>query len=221
MKKTKKQEEYYGGRIKSLVETVVLAVKQYPEMLEDTTKLHTLLKEKVERYGDPKCCFNCRRSMKITGYVADVLDAVLILKMAEVVRDNVGKGMTFTQANKVHIPSLKVTNAIVKRQTKCDYLGLIKQPPELARTGYWVLTSWAWRALQGHPIPRVANYWDGRLISRSEEQVTLSGMFSTHVDLVRKAIALRKNVRSDYVIDVKDYHPQDWANFSGVMQEEI
>ena len=106
MKKIK-QAQHQSGRIKSLVETVVHAIKQYPEMLENTDKLHALLKEKLEGYGKVEACFNCRRSMKVTGYTADLHDALLILAMAREVNKNILRGMTFTEANMVHLPTLK------------------------------------------------------------------------------------------------------------------
>lgn len=220
MKHKKQKAEYYGGRIKNLVESVVLAIKQYPDMLENTEKLHALLKEKMEGYGHVDTCYNCKRSMKITGYVADLHDALLILAIGRQVKMNMLQGMTFTEANMVHLPTLKVNNATLKRQTKCDYLGLIKQADKWRGTGYWCLTSWGWKALRGEPIPRVANYWEGILLGRSTETTTLTQMFNTHLDLVAQAIAKRKKIRSDYRADFRSYDPKQWNEFNGYINEE-
>jgi len=217
--KKHKHVEYYGGRIKNLVETVVLAIRQYPEMLEDTTKLHALLKEKIEGYGMPETCFNCKRSMKVTGYTADLLDALLILAMARQVKKNL-LTMEFTDANMVHLPTLQVSNGVLKRQTKCDYLGLIKQADNWRGTGYWCLTSWAFKALRGESIPKTANYWEGKLISRSMETTTLTHMFQTHKDQVLQALAKRKAVRTDRRAEFQGYDPQQWAGFAGLINEE-
>lgn len=220
MRKSKKKEEYYGGRIKNLIETAVLAIKQYPEMLDNTDKLHALLKEKVEGYGKVEACFNCRRSMKVTGYTADLHDALLILAMAREVKKNMLRGMTFTEANMVHLPTLKVSNATLKRQTKCDYLGLVKQSDKWRGSGYWCLTAWAWKALRGEEIPRTANYWEGKLISRSVETTALATMFKTHLEAVQQAIAKRKAVRADYRADFQGYDASQWTEFAGLINEE-
>lgn len=215
-----KHVEYYGGRIKNLVETAVEAIRQYPEMLEDTTKLHLLLKEKLEGYGKPENCFNCKRSMKVTGYTADLLDALLILAMARQVKKNM-LTMEFTDANMVHLPTLQVSNGVLKRQTKCDYLGLIKQADNWRGTGYWCLTTWAWKALRGELIPKTANYWEGNLISRSTETTTLTHMFQTHKDQILTALAKRKAIRTDRRADFQGYDPAQWADFAGFINEEI
>lgn len=178
-------------------------VRQFPE-LTDKTK-----------------CANCGMSMKIQVYTADLHDALLILAMAKVVKENLSKGMGFTEANKVYMPTLGVTNATLKRQTKCDYLDLVKQPEELRNTGYWVLTAWAWKALRGEAIPKQAIYWRGQLKGRSEETTTLAQMFQTHKDLVERAIARRKQVRSDYRNEFVDYKPSEWVEVSGLQQGSL
>lgn len=216
--KTKKQIEYHGGRIKRLVETVADMIRKNPNM--DNAYLHATLSTMFNGYGKMSHCFNCGRSMKITLYVADLFDALLIMAMAKVVRENMDKGMNFTEANKVHVPSLQTTNAIIKRQTKCDYLGLIKQPEELRGTGYWVLTNWAWKALKGMDIPKAVKYWEGKLIGRSEERTNLAQMFRTHRELVERAIAKRKQVRSDYRKEIVEYEQSEWSSFGGYIQEE-
>lgn len=219
MKKQTKQHEYYGGRVKSLVEMVAKTIKHNPELADDLPRLHASLASQLEGYGKRDKCYNCRRSMKITVYTADMHDALLILAMARVVKDQAGK-LPFTEANKVHIPTLKATQATLKRQTKCDYLGLIKQPPNWRGTGYWCLTRWAWMALKGEKIPKSVKYWEGKLIARSEENTTLSEMFRTHTDLVEQAIAKKKAVRADYRADYKDYDPSEWSSLGGYIQDE-
>lgn len=219
-RKQKVQPNYYGGRIKQLIETVVAVCKEHPMFLDNTEKLHQLLKEKIEGYGQVEACFNCKRSMKITEYTADLHDALLILAMAREVKKNIDRGMLFTEANMVHLPTLKVSNATLKRQTKCDYLGLVKQADNWKGTGYWCLTSWAYKALRGEPIPRSANYWEGKLIGRSTETTTLTQMFNTHRQAVEQAIAKRKAVRADYRVDFQGYDPKQWTGFAGFINEE-
>lgn len=222
MKKTK-QTEFYGGRIKNLTETVAKLVAKDPTLADNLPRLHANLAVNLEGYGKRDKCYNCKRSMKITEYTADLHDALLILAMAREVkknRDNTNLFNGFTEANKVHIPTLNATQATLKRQTKCDYLGLIKQPANWKGTGYWLLTKWAWKALRGEAIPKSVKYWEGNLIGRSEETTTLAEMFGTHTELVQKAIAKRNAVRADYRADYQDYNPSDWSSFGGYIQDE-
>ena len=220
MKKTK-PTEYYGGRIKNLVEMVVKTIQARPELVDNLPLLHACLTSNLEGYSKRDKCFNCKRSMKISVYTADLLDALLLLAMAKEVKKNLTKGIAFTEANKVHLPTLKTTNGITKRNTKCDYLGFLKQSENWRGSGYWLLTTWAWKALGGEKVPKSVKYWEGNLIGRSEELTTLSDMFRLHGDLVQSQIALRKAVRSDYRADFQDYNPGDWSETGGYVQPEM
>lgn len=213
--------EYYGGRIKNLVELVARIVADDPKIATDPERLHATLSVNLEGYGKRDKCFNCKRSMKITEYVADLHDGLLLFAMARTVKHNMEKGMDFTEANKVHLPTLEASNATLKRNTKCDYLGLVKQPENWRGTGYWLLTGWAWKALRGDAIPKSAKYWEGKMIGRSEETTTLAAMFKTHLDTVQRAIEKRKAVKADYRAVVNDYQPSEWSSFGGFINDEV
>ncbi len=222
-KKTKKPIEYYGGRIKGLVEMVAQMVAKDPTIAQNIELLHSTLRTQLEGYGKRDKCFNCKRSMKVTVYTADLLDALLILGMAREVRANVQNRNlfnSFTEANKVHLPTLQLTQGILKRSTKCDYLGLIKQPENWRGSGYWLLTGWAWKALRGDKIPKSVKYWEGNLIGRSEEQTTLGEMFRTHGDLVQRAIAKRKAIKADHRAKFEGYNPSDWSDLGGYINDQ-
>lgn len=216
----KHQKEFYGGRIKSLTETIAGIIARDPEIAKDLPRLHATLTMNLEGYGKRDKCYNCSRSMKISVYKADILDALLIIAMAKQVKANMLAGKTFTEANCVHIPTLQATQATQKRFTKCDYLGLIKQPENWRGSGMWLLTGWAWKALKGESIPRSVKYWEGKLIGRGEDTTTLAEMFNTHGDLVEKALAKRKAVKTDHRADFKDYKQSEWSEFGGYIQEE-
>jgi hypothetical protein len=217
----KKNQEYHGGRIKGLVELVARLVAGNPRYAEDPAYLHARLRGQLDGYGKPESCYNCNRSMLVSVYTADILDGLLILAMAREVRRLQDEGLPFTEANQVYLPELPVTQGVLKRQTKCDYLGLIKQPKGLKGTGRWVLTEWAWNALRGGTIPRSAHYWEGRLIKRSEETTTLTEMFRTHTDLVEAAIARSKAPRSDYRAAVGLYSASDWSEYAGSVTDQL
>jgi phage tail protein X len=219
MKRSKHTHQYYGGRIKNLVEIVASTVAKNPGLANDLPLLHATLTASVEGYGKRESCFNCRRSMKITLYEADLHDALLIKAMSEVVKHNLNKGMTLTEANKIHLPTLNATNATIKRSTKCDYLCFIKQRKNWRGTGYWALTGWAFAALRGEPVHAAAKYWEGKLIERSTEKTTLDTFFKKHRELVERSIAKRKAVKADYRAQFADYNPADWSVTSGYIDD--
>ena len=206
-----KDIEYKGGRIKPLVELVAKIVKNNPTI--DNDHLHATLVASLPGYGDRKVCYNCERSMQLAVYTAGLFEGLLLLRMAQSVKKQMELGVPFTEANKIHVPTLETTDAIRHAITRASYLGLVAQPQDMRNSGYWVITSWGWAALRGAEVPKKAKWWEGQLMGRSEETTTLSQMFQTHVDLVEKQIALRKSVKGDYRDDVKSYSPRDWLEY--------
>lgn len=210
----KHNHEYQATKIKPIIQIVAGLVGRNPELAKNNDYLWTQVVTTIPALADTARCGGCERSMKITVYEADLHDALLILAMARQVREAIYKGKPFTEANKVHIPTLAATNATLKRQTKCDYLCLIKQPEAWRGSGYWVLTRWAWQALRGEPIPRAAKYWEGHLLGRSETTTTLTQMFQTHTDLVERALLKRNAIKTDHRAKYADYQPREWAELS-------
>lgn len=214
MKRINKQkEEYHANKIWPIIQVACRIVQNEPAILDDMPRFKAMLGISVPELKNHAKCAGCDRSMKVTVYEADLHDGLLILAMARVVRENINKGMNFTEANRVHIPTLGASQATLKRQTKCDYLGLVKQPDDWSGTGFWVLTSWAWKALRGDPIPRAAKYWEGHMLDRSEETITLDEMFQNHKHAVEMAIAKRKAVKTDYRAKFSDYDRKEWTEF--------
>lgn len=205
-----KATEYQATKIRPIVQIVAGLVKNNPKLADNFEYLWSQVQFSIPLLRDKTKCGGCDRSMKITIYEADLLDALLILAMARKVRENLRKGFDFTESNRVHLPTLAATQGILKRQTKCDYLGLIKQQEDWKGSGYWVLTSWAWKALRGEEIPRAAKYWEGNLLGRSEEKTTLPRMFQTHTTIIQRALAKRQAVKTDHRELYGDYSPADW-----------
>ena len=205
-------DEYQATKLRPIIQLVARLVQNHPDMADNTDYLWANLITSIPDLKDKSKCGACGRSMKVTIYEADLLDALLILAMAKEVRQNLKEdGISFTEANKVHIPTLGVSNATLKRQTKCDYLGLIKQPDNWRGSGYWLLTTWAWKALRGEEIPKAVKYWEGNLLGRSEATTTLTKMFKNHRDIVERAVAKKKAVKADYRVKFEDYDPSEWT----------
>jgi len=221
MKKRKQgPEQYQATKILPIIQITAHLVQNDPSIADDKDRLWASLCVSIPELRDKSKCTGCGRSMKATIYEADLHDALLILAMAREVKKNISKGMTFTEANKVHIPTLKTTQATLKRQTKCDYLGLIKQSPNWSGTGYWLLTRWAWQALRGDPIHKAAKYWEGNLLGRSIAMTTLDEMFSKHKSLVESAIEKKRVIKADYRAKFEDYNRSDWSDFADAPDQQ-
>ena len=122
----KKQHEYQATKIRPIVQMAIRLAMKHPERAEDMEFIWGNLCALVPALADKSKCTSCDRSMKITVYEADLHDALLLFAMGKAVRDAMATGLSFTEANKVYMPGLKISPATLKRQTKCDYLGLIK-----------------------------------------------------------------------------------------------
>lgn len=221
MAKRKSTKEYRGGRIKMLVRAVRQVMREHPEFLldENDDRLHSHLAMSIPGYGHLPDCFNCGRPMAITQRVAGLHTALLLIAMAKEVRARVASGMEFNKANMIDVPRLATTDAIRHQTTIASYLNFVKQPEDLKHTGHWLITNWGWKALRGDPVPKSAKYWRGQLVGRSEETVTLAGMFQTHKEQIQRAIALKRKIRSDFRGQVEDYNPNEWAEFGGYVDE--
>lgn len=175
---------------------------------------------------DKKHCPNCGAGMVIQKYTANLTNAILLLKCAEVVRDELRKGIkNFTESNLVHVPSLVhtkgATEAVTKSATQCSYLNFIKQPKDKKGSGFYVVTNWGWKILRGEEVPDWVKVFRGEIIERSEQTTTLAKMFRTHVDKVNKQIELRKKIQADYRTDVRNYDPIEWADFGGIGEGKL
>lgn len=208
---SKKQREYYGGKIKGLVERVAKMVAidaehakgkiAYDARNSDFGILHGILAGILEGYGKRESCFNCSRSMEIDVFTADVLDARLLLLAAAKVRKNMQEGMDFHDANLVRVQDLDTTLSVKCRTTQCKYLGLMRQPEDQKNKGKWFITHWGWKVLRGERISKKARYWDGKFLGRSEETTNLTEMLQEH-------------------LDGATYAPSDWTEFGGYIQDE-
>lgn len=211
----KKEQEYKKPHIASILEAVSAKFNL------DPVAVKSFALEAFPELTDKAHCGNCGANMKIDLYSPDVIDGLLLLKMAEAVRENVKKGIPFTDANMVHVPTLQTTDAIRHRTTRCSYLNYIKQPDKVRQSGNWLITHWGWQLLAGKPVPKYVKYFRGHLIERGDETVTLAEIFSTHNEKVAQAIANRKTPKSDQRHIISTYRVTDWVEFGGYADGNI
>lgn len=207
--------EYKKGKVGDLVHFICEAYK-----LEEKEVRANLIVNFPE-LTDKSLCANCKASMKIDLYEPDILDALLLLSMGRAVRENVRKGVPFTEANIVHVPTLPTTDAIRHRTTRCSYLNYIKQPDHIRNSGNWLITQWGWALLRGDAVPKTVRYFRGELVDRGEGTVTLSQMFQVHTDKVQAALARRGEYKNDLRSHFSDYNPGEWRGFGGFSEGSL
>lgn len=224
--KKKVETLYQPGKIKNLTQSVAKFAVEHPDVIlpcimeGDWQKFHSILAAGMPGYGDKGSCFNCGHSMEVSEYTAGLLEGILLFAMAKEVKHRATK-LPFTEANMIHVPTLATTDAVRHAITRASYLGIVAQPPNVKGTGHWVITHWGWKLLRGDSIPRSARYWRGKMVDRSVETTDLTRMFKTHIDLVQRALARRKAVKSDYRVYISDYKPSEWSGFGGYAEEVV
>lgn len=180
MSKRKKDEKVYKpGRILPIVQHLHKAYEKW--ITENTTLLEGKTMPKIEdvvsgvRQAFPTLkekhrCYNCDASMVIKGYNITWIDVELLRGMARRVRMNQEKGMPFHEANKVHVQTQGLYNAIECRTTVARYFGLItmvktKEGKHDTKAG-WLITKRGWDFLKGEPVPRKVHATRNKIVER-------------------------------------------------------
>lgn len=204
-----KKKEYYSGNIRHFTAVIAQIFKI------DLEHLRATLRANFPALGDPSKCPHCGAKMEMKIYAADMHVGLLLLRMGAKVKENMKADMPFTEANRVHVPTLDTTDSIRHHVTIASYLNFVKQPEDWSGSGYWVVTNWGWAALRGESVPRSAKYFRGQLIERGEDKITLSEMFRAYTDRIARAVAKGKAIQRDYRASVADFDPIQWTEFGG------
>lgn len=119
-------------------------------------------------------CEHCGSVTSEYVFRFSVLDCRLLLTMAENVKHWMNEGLTFTEANKLHIPSLPLTYTLSARTTIASKLGLIAKVMEngVHKQGYWLVTARGWAALRGEPVPAAVHVFRRKITERTDEITT-------------------------------------------------
>ena len=185
-------------------------------MLDNDEYLKSTLKANIEELNHPEVCGNCGASMLEYIFEFDCLDALLLLTMARSVRERTKAGLSFTDANKVHVTRLETTLAIRCRTTQCSKLGLVaKFKGENGRhvPGTWVITKRGFDALKGRKVPKSVRVWRGKIEERHDEMTTLAEAFAYHKEKVEQIIKNKKSPKSDHREQFADYRQEEWYTF--------
>lgn len=190
----------------------------------DAASLLTLLETTFPKMGDKSRCPNCDASMQEYIFKFDVLDAILLMRMADEVRLKMEKNVAFTAANAVHVPSMSgLSHAIKCRTTQCSKLGLIaKSLTEQKRQvpGQWLITKRGWDALRGEFVPAMVAVFRNRIEERFDERTTIRLIFEAHTQAVLTAKE-RNWDQHDYRMMFSGYEPNQYVHIAGIHSGEL
>jgi hypothetical protein len=104
--------------------------------------------------------------------------------------------MGFTDANKIHIPTMQIPSNISKRMTIASKLGLIAKYLRNGhqQAGIWVITSRGWNALRGERVPSKVSVYRKQITERYDEVTTISEALKSYPD--------------------SKYNPTEWYEFT-------
>jgi hypothetical protein len=192
-----------------------------PQMTEDYCR--AILSKHIEGLNDREVCPNCGASMSEYIFIFDSIDALLLLAMAKEIRDKKARGISFNQANQVHVPSLKVSLSIKCRTTICSKLGLIakvKNDNGRHARGVWLITERGWKALRGEPVPAFVKVFRGKIEERFDHTITMQEVFNGSKTRLEGLLRKKKEIDEhyDYRSEINDYSASDWVVVGGVHQ---
>lgn len=179
------KKEIQPGKLGSIIRFTVSLIRRNPELaLEDNYDLlKAHLRRNIPELNNREVCPNCEASMIGYTFVFDAYNAYLLMKMGEVVQSRLSAGLPFTEANKVHVPTLQASHAIKCRTTQSSKLGLIVQERnESGRRvgGTWIITRRGWQALRGEAVPKQVSVWRGKIEERCTDMTTLREALTIH-----------------------------------------
>lgn len=174
--KTKNTTEYQAGRLRPIVQVVARLVKENPEMADNMGFLWANVQSIIPELKDRSKCANCGESMAVYTYTVTYLDTKLLCAMAEIITKRMNKGMSFTDANKIHLQTEIPNYTLTSRQTIASKLGLIakvmREGKHNRRLG-WSITKRGFEFLRGQPVPRQVKVFHNTIQARFEETITM------------------------------------------------
>lgn len=186
------KKTYSTGKLPKLWAFLVKLHKENPSAFDDEHILKHIVSEPWKALKDPTKCPNCSAKMITYRRKVDYFVVVLVVSMGELVRHRLSKGMTLTDANKIHVNAESAIPHNSRNQTgTSSSLGLIA--PVKGSPAHWAITSRGFEALRGDRIPEQVITFRDEIIERPEGTITFA-----------EAIAHKP------AVDRLKYNPADW-----------
>lgn len=212
------KKTYQPTKMRPILQLAAALIKKDPTYLDepDLARLRSQLKYDIPELADPSHCANCGASMAQYNFNLSVLDVLLVQAMARDIRHRLRKGVPFTEANKVHLPSLTAaSHNIVARRTYTSKLGLIAKLNKAGKqeSGMWVITKAGWEALRGTEVRKSVVVFRGKILERDAQLTTFSEVLALYRHNPKE--------RVDYTDDARSYQRSEWVDVHGYNQGEL
>lgn len=195
--------QYNKGKLPKLWEFLVKLHETSPQAFSSPDYLKAHVGQVWKALSDHEHCPNCGESMTEYVHKLDFFNALLLKEMGDVVKKNVAKGMSFRDANQVHVVSQDFHDCVRHRTTQCRTLGLIaKVKTEKGthdRDKGWLITARGFAALRGERVPAEVTVFRNTIEERTDIKTTLDEVFNTYKGENRSLVGERD--------------PYEWVNF--------
>ena len=211
----------HAHKIRPLVKIIANIIKTNPGAIDNLDYLMACLTVSIPKLKDETHCINCGAGMMEYVFKFSVLDGLLLLGMAKLVKER-SKTMSFTEANQIHLPTvIGLPYTLKSRQTINSKLGLIAKKTEAGRQkhGTWVITSRGWSALRGEPIQASVKVFRGQILERNEETTTIQAVFDAYRTKKKEQSMKGKTSREYYPVD--SYDRDEWVHIAGYHQGNL
>lgn len=197
-----KKQPFQATKIRPLIQIMAGAIKKNPALLDNHDYLMAQLSTMIAGFSDPSKCFLCDASMVRRVRRPDHYIVMLLQETGRIVARRTGRGVGFTEANKVHINSEENIPHDAKGQTGiASALGLIA--PVDGMPGHWAITTRGWAGLRGEPVPAWVELFRGAIVGRSETMITFAAVESKYKGTKRYGAT---------------YDPREWQQVAGEHQ---
>jgi hypothetical protein len=195
------------GNLPRLFEYMCWLKKNHPDSFDDPKYLEVVVYRNLDVFKavGKEDCANCQASMVEYWYHLDFLNALFLKLLGDIISERLKQGIPFSEANKIHVPSMDKANYAVKSRTnQTSKLGLVAKYKEdkVQVGGMWLITKRGFKALAGAKVPESVKVFRNEIIGYGEKEVTLQEVF--------------RNSDSVYKNKVEDYKVSEWVDIAGI-----
>lgn len=199
------QKQRYAGKLPKLWDLLVQMHEKNPNFFESADMLRYQVAQVWKALSDKDHCPNCKASMAMYRRKIDYFVVSLLVSMARIVEHNKRKGMSFTNANSVHVNADDRIPHNAKNMTGiASALGLIA-PDDKEKEARWLITTRGWAALRGERIPAAVVTFRDEIVERPEETTTFAEVMSNSKTTQSKDI----------------YNPREWYEIHGTANSPV
>lgn len=198
----KSKVQYSPGKLPKLWDLLVHIHRSNPEAFSDAGLLRTTVAQTWTSMKDHTKCPNCKAGMKMYRRSVDYFIVMLVVWMGRIVKKRISDGVSFTEANKIHVNKEDDIPHNARNMTGiASALGLIAPVKDLEY--HWAITARGWAALRGDEIQKSVITFRDEIIERSTEMTTF------------RAAAHKQNRSTG------EYQENEWVDVAGFAEGSL